>query len=342
MACLLVVPIAALLGACGSAAPGKSAVIASPVSNAAATVSASVGPTESSQAACGAAAPATLAKTAGLAATQIYAHELSGTGVRADQRQVEGYVPLLSALARGNRAGIREAVTSLVYSHTHIVRLRVIQGVTLQADVGGPYVIAPVGGALRFHGRTVGHYLLSVQDDLGYVKLETRYVGLPLVLQMGNLRLPLEGTLPGAPAKIPDLGPLTYKGTSYEAFSFDALAFPQGTVRVSLLTPVGASLSAKSCTAVRLFELGRIAKLVWSRYSLVSAPSSAYVNQVRSLTGGLTYVRSNARQLAGSSRPGPSRLPARGSVKYRGATWEVSSFPSRVATGPIRIYVLVG
>jgi len=342
LAFIAAVSLSTILGACGSSGQGTPAGAAPAVRNDAATAGAATNASQSPQVSCGAAAPAILAKTAGMVAMQIYAHELSGSGVRADQHQVESYGPLLSALASGNRPGIREAVTSLVYSHTHIVRLRVLQGNTVQADVGGPYIIAPVSGALRFHGRVVGHYLLSVQDDLGYVKLETRYVGLPLVLQTGALRLPLEGTLRAAPASIPNLGPVTYKGTSYEAFSFNAKAFPQGKLRISLLVPVPPSLAVESCTAVKLSELARIAKLVWDRYSLVSAPSSAYVNQVRGLTGGLSYVRSATRQLAGSTRPGPARLPTQGSVKYRGATWEVSSFPSGAPGGPVRVYVLVG
>jgi hypothetical protein len=246
LAFILAVPLSTMLGACGSSGQGTRAATAPPVRNDAATVRAATNASGSPQVSCGAAAPATLAKTAGIVAMQIYAHELSGSGVRADQHQVESYRPLLSALASGNQAAIREAVSSLVYSHTHIVRLRVVEGGTVRADIGGPYIIAPVSGSLRFHGRTVGHYLLSVQDDLGYVKLETRYVGLPLVLQMGALRIPLEGTLAGAPASIPNLGPVTYRGTSYEAFSFDAQAFPQSRVRVSLLVPVPPSLAATS------------------------------------------------------------------------------------------------
>jgi hypothetical protein len=338
--CLLAVPVAALLCACGTSARRTSALSA-PVVSDVAKVSASVGATAGSQAGCGAIAAATLATTDGLVAMQIYKHELSGPGVRADRRQVEGYGPLLSALAVGNQAGVRQAVTGLVYSHTHIVRLRVIRGSAVLADVGGPYIIAPVSGELRFRGRTVGHYVLSVQDDLGYVKLETRYMDLPLVLQMGALRLPLEGTLAPGPANIPSLGAVAYQGTSYEVFSFNALAFPHGTLRISLFVPAAGSLSAKSCTAIRLSGLGRIAKLVWDRYSLVAAPSSAYVNQVRGLTGGLTYVRSGTRQLAGSTSPGPTGLPVHGTLRYRGVTWQVSSFPARVATAPVRVYVLM-
>ena len=256
-----------MLGACGSSGQGASAATTPGVRNDAATVSAANKAVESPRVSCGAAAPATLANAAGQVAMQIYAHELSGSAVRADQRQVEGNGPLLTALASGNLAGVKEAVTSLVYSRTHIVRLRVVQGNTVRADIGGPYIIAPVSGSLRFHGRTVGHYLLSVQDDLGYVKLATRYVGVPLVLQMGALRIPLEGTLAAAPASIPNLGPVTYRGTSYGAFSFEAKAFPQGKVRISLLVPVPGSLASESCTAIKLSELAHIAQLVWHRRS---------------------------------------------------------------------------
>lgn len=342
LAFTLAVSLSTMLGASGCSGEGTSPASAPPVRADAATVGTANNAAGSAPVSCGAAGPAMLAETAARAAMQIYSNELSGPGVRADQHQVESNGSLLNALASGNLAGVREAVTSLVYSHTHIVRLRVLQGNAVRADVGGPYIIAPVSGRLRLHGRTVGRYLLSVQDDLGYVKLETRYVGLPLVLQMGALRLPLEGTLAAAPASIPNLGPVPYRGASYEAFSFDAKAFPQGELRISLLVPVPRSLAAESCSAIKLSELAHIAQLVWHRYSLASAPSWAYVKQVRSLTGGLSYVRSTSRQLAGSTRPGPTRLPSHGTVKYRGATWQVSSFSSHAPAGPVRVYVLVG
>ena len=319
LAFALAVSLPVMLGACGSSGQGANATVG-----------------------CGAAAPATLAKAAGHVATQIYADELSAPGVLADQRQVESNGPLLDALASGNLAGARRAVRMLVYSHTHIVRLRVLRGNTVQADIGGPFILAPVSGTLRLHGRTVGRYLLSVQDDLGYVKLERRFIGAPLVLQSGALPIPLEGTLAAAPASIPNLGPVTYRGVSYEAFSFQAKAFPQGKLRISLLIPISRSLASESCSAIRSSELAHVAQLVWHRYPPTAVASSVYVNQVRSLTGGLSYVRSSTRQLAGSTLPGPSRLPSQGTVRYRGATWRVSSFSSPAPAGPVRVYVLVG
>ena len=160
-----------------------------------------------------------------MVARRIYEGELTGSETRSDQRQVESYAPLLNAVAAGDRAAIKAAVTSLVFAHTHIVRLRVTRGSRVLADVGGPYIIAPVGGTLRLHGRAIGRYVLSVQDDLGYIKLVTRFLGVPLAMR-GWLaraagRRPRSGT-----RKIPDHGPVSYRGRSYEAFSFNARSFP--------------------------------------------------------------------------------------------------------------------
>jgi len=272
---------------------------------------------------------------------RIYTQELSSTGVSADQKQVEQYVPLLSAMASGNRTAVNEAVTALVYSHTHIVRLRVTQGGAVLADVGGPYILAPVGGTLRFNGRPVGRYVLSVQDDLGYVKLETRFIGVPLALYNGSRRLPLEGTIPAGSASIPEHGPVRYGGASYQVLSFNAKAFPSGSLRISLLIPLPASLAAKSCAQIKTSELGRIGERIWQRFTLAGAPVTARVNAIQRLTGGLAYVRAGSRQVAGSTQPGPSRLPTQGTVRYRGVTYGVASFPVSTPAGQARVYQLV-
>ncbi len=43
------------------------------------------------------------------------------------------------------------------------------------------------------------------------------------------------GTLSPGPATVPDRGRVVYRGVPYEVYSFDAQAFPTGTLRVSLL-----------------------------------------------------------------------------------------------------------
>jgi hypothetical protein len=289
---------------------------------------------------CGAAAPETLAGAAGTVARRIYEGELAGSETQSDQRQVEGYRPLLNAVASREGAAIRAAVTSLVYAHTHIVRLRVTNGSSsVLADVGGPYILAPVSGTLRLHGRAIGHYVLSVQDDLGYVKLVTRFLGVPLVLRAGSRAVPVEGLVPG-PARIPDHGPVAYRGRPYEAFSFGARSFPGGPLRVSLLVPTSGSFAAMSCAQIRASELGHAAQLISRRFRLSPASFTTYIKLVRSLTDGLLYVRAGARELAGSTRPGPPRLPRSGALTYRGGSYLVTSFSAPSSVGRVRIYHL--
>jgi hypothetical protein len=326
------------LAACGSA-QGESATSARTSPPGASGV-ASSSPVASVQP-CGSAAAETLASTEGLVATRIYQNELSSSEVFADKRQVEGFSPLLSAVASANRSAVREAVASLVFSHTHVVRLRVSRGGEVLADVGGPEILAPVSGTLRFGGRTVGHYVLSVQDDLGYVKLVTRFIGVPLVLREGAHTVPVAGALDPGPASIPALGPVNYHGGTYEAYSLGAQVFPSGPLRVSLLVPVPGSLAQSTCNEIRVTELGNVARRISRRFVLSYANFSSYIKVTAPLTGGLIYIRSGSRQLAGSTHPGPAHLPDRGIVTYRGHTYGVFSFTTSTGAGQVRIYQLV-
>jgi hypothetical protein len=66
-----------------------------------------------------------------------------------------------------------------------------------------------------------------------------------------------------------------------------------------------------------------------------------FTHSVQSLIGGLGYVRSSSHQLAGSTQPGPRRLPDGGTVSYRGVSYGVSSFTANSAGTPVRVYLLV-
>jgi hypothetical protein len=220
----------------------------------------------------------------------------------------------------------------------------------LLADIGGPYIIAPVSGGLRFHGRVVGTYLLSVQDDLGFVGLETRLIGVPVVLHVGAMRVPLQGTIRTGSVAIPDRGAVVIRSARFQAYSFDAKAFPKGVVRISLL--VGAQPgsgagrgSARSCAAVKVAEVGRIAHLIWRRFVLDDSSSASFVTFTESHTGALTYIRAGAgeraRQIAGSTRPRPGALPDSGTVRYRGVTYGVTSFTVKAASKGVRVAVRV-
>jgi len=333
--------LATALAACGASAQGTSGTAAQSPAHRPATIASSPQAPGIARTPCGPAAAEVLARAAGSVATRIYAGELSGSETLSDKSQVERFAPLLAAIASGERGAVNAAVNSLVFSHTHVVRLRVTRGGVVLADVGGPYILAPVSGTLRFHGRPVGRYVLSVQDDLGYVKLVTRFIGAPLVLRTGSRTVPVEGVFAPGPASIPDHGPVSYRNTAYEAFSFNASAFPSGPLRISLLLPLPRSLSANTCAEIKSRELGRVAQRISRRFALAPGNFSAYMEVTRTLTGGLIYIRLGSRQLAGSTRPSPPRLPSEGSVRYRGVSYEVSSFLARTSVGQVRIYQLV-
>jgi hypothetical protein len=346
-----VAPATLLLGlalaACGAAANGGAPTGRTSTTAAA---KASAAATPASAAAKGAAATGAqqpcatagqvAASTASLVARRIYQLELNSSEVRADRAQIEGFAPLLSALASGNRAAVGEAVTSLVFSHTHVVRLRVTSGAGVLADVGGPFILAPVEGSLRTQGRTIGHYVFSVQDDSGYSRLEQRFVGAPMLIRREGRRLPVETTLPADAASLPTSGRGSYRGGSYQVVTFPVRAMPSGSLSISLLV-AAPTRSPLSCHAVATAELARIGEHTWRRFSTVGAPPSAFVHSLGSLTGALAYVRAGSQQIAGSSAPGPAHLPLTGTVRYHGRNYTVSSFPALLAGQPARVYQLL-
>jgi len=282
-----------------------------------------------------------LASTAGSVAERIYAAEVHSSATDSDKHQIESYVPLLSAVASGDHAAIHTAVHSLVYSHTHIVRLRVSRGSELLADEGGPYILAPISGTLRAHGKTIGHFVFSVQDDLGYVKLVTRLIGAPLILRTDSGQVPVEGLLSPGPASIPDRGPVEYRGASYQAYSFKADAYPSGRLRVSLLLAITRSLATKSCDQIKAAELGLVAQRISRRFTLSPSAFVPYVRLAHTLTHALVYVRAGSRTLAGSTHAAPAKLPSSGALRWHGVDYEVSSFSAPTSAGPARVYVLV-
>src|SRR5260370_29724833 len=141
-------------------------------------------------------------------------------------------------------------------------------------------------------------------------------------MREGSRRLPVEGTLSPGSASIPDRGPAGWHGASYEALSFAARAYPSGPLTLTMLVPPPGS-SSVSCATIQLDELNRISQRIWHRFMQVGGPLSGFVSTTRSLVGALTYVRADSRQLAGSTPPGPPRLPPSRSVAVRGAVYRL-------------------
>ncbi len=279
-------------------------------------------PQASVSAGCGAEAAAAAGAVDATVARGIYTDELRGKETREDVGRVTNYAPLLAALAAHRAAAVQSAVSALVYMpRWHIVRLRVTAPGMGVADVGGPYIIAPVSGTLRQGGRVLGHYVLSVQDDLGYQKLVTRFIGTPIDLYRGGSLV--MGTLPAVKSPPSDGAIVSAHGVLYRAVTMQTTAFPSGPLQTTMFVAAG-SQRAGSCAAVRLASWGSIATHIAARLQPLPTHYPQLAAVLRAVTGGRVFVRSGARALAGGA--GPARLPAHGSVRFGGRSWPVFSW----------------
>ncbi|MGH2849020.1 MAG: hypothetical protein ACRDLP_00205 [Solirubrobacteraceae bacterium] len=288
---------------------------------------------------CGTATAATAEAVAGSVAANIFRGELTGGEVLADAGRVRDSVPLLAAVAQGNRAAAHRAVHALVYHPLwHIVRLRVLDSTgRVLADIGGPYVIAPVTGTLRYEGNVVGTFVMSVQDDVGFTKLETHAVGDPIAVYYGGkLVAHLGARFPASPPSLPTMN---VGGAQYAVLNETYGAFPTGTLlAVILVPPPPVALGAQPCIAVRASAIGSVAAHLATRFHPLDASYPKYVETLHTDTGAIAILRIGTRPIAGSQGIGPAVIPTSGPVTYLGHTYWVFSFEP---TPPARVYLLI-
>jgi len=182
---------------------------------------------------CGHTSEETVVNTLSRIASLIYAGE-AGRRALVEVARTQHDRALLSAVARRDPAATRAAVRALL--NQHIVRLRVSAGGKLLADVGGPFVLAPVDATLRLGGRTIGSFVLSIQDDEGYKRLAGRLAGLDVLMYMGS-RL-VKNSLGPNPGRVPASGLYTYRGRKFRVVTIHATAFPSGPLSIRVLIPI--------------------------------------------------------------------------------------------------------
>jgi hypothetical protein len=182
---------------------------------------------------CGHTREDTVINTLSRVAKLIYAGE-AGQRALVQVHRVQHDQALLSAVAHRDPVATRLAIDSLL--NEHIVRLRVSAGGQLLSDVGGPFVLAPLDAPLRLGGRTIGSFVLSIQDDEGYLRLTHRLAGLDVLMHMGS-RLVMNSLGP-APGTVPASGSYQYHGHTFRVFTLHAEAFPSGPLRIQVLAPI--------------------------------------------------------------------------------------------------------
>jgi hypothetical protein len=289
--------------------------------------------------ACAGSTAAVIAAVDSQVMTSVHRVELGGSEVSFDSARIAGAGDLARAVARHDVAATRAAVTRIVYApRLHIVRLRVTDMAgRLLADFGGPDVISPVPGILQLRGRTVGHFLMSVQDDAGFVKLARRFIGDPAgIYRRGVL---VVGLPPTMPRRLPASGRVTVAGVRSLITSQQFGAFPSGMLRLSLLVRApSAAVAAQACSLVRVNEIGNVAAHFARLFKPLAAHYGPYAVTVSIYTGAMVFVRDGATQLASTGGAGPVALPTTGTVSYQGSSWEVFSFEPRP---PARVYLLI-
>jgi DNA-binding GntR family transcriptional regulator len=214
----------------------------------------------STAALCASSREATTLNTMSRVARRIYEGE-AGRRTLGQVRRVQANTPLLLAVARHDPVAARRAVEALL--NEHIVRLRVYAdgapatpagpaaaaaggasggGSRLLVDDGGPYVLAPVSAPLRLNGHLIGHFVLSIQDDEGYMRLTRRLAGLRVLMYMApdsfNPATLVKNSLGPDPGAVPASGRYTYRGSTFQVYTLHARAFPSGPLTVRVLVPV--------------------------------------------------------------------------------------------------------
>ncbi|MGA2454893.1 MAG: hypothetical protein ABSG93_15370 [Solirubrobacteraceae bacterium] len=196
-------------------------------------------PASASAALCGPTPQDTAVNTLRHVAELIYTGEL-GQAAQKQVQRVQHNTALLEAVAHREPAATEAAIKALL--NEHIVRLRVSAAGQLLSDVGGPYVLAPVSAQLRLHGRTIGSFVLSIQDDEGYLRLTRRLAGLDVLMYMNPEDELVKDSLGPAPgptlAAVPASGAYTYEGRSFRVFTVQAKAFPSGPLTIRVLVPI--------------------------------------------------------------------------------------------------------
>ena len=180
---------------------------------------------------CGSSAADTRAATIGLVGQNLINAESRGPSAQQALSHAAATPAFRRAIAAGDPVAVRNAIIGFFRdSRFHIVRVRAWTDGRLITDVGGPYVLSPASRTIPGGGR----FMLSVQDDTGFIKLMHRFTGADVVLHMAGKTVPGSNVSPG-PRYAPGLTNVTYGGRSYRDFGFTARAFPTGQLRVSLL-----------------------------------------------------------------------------------------------------------
>jgi hypothetical protein len=211
-----------------------------------------------------------VAGTLGQVGERIYHEASTGGDVSQAVHRVQSSASLAAAIDSGNAAGARAALQALLLNQ--IVRVEILRGGRVFAGAGAGAAIAPVRGSIPGTGAS---FALSVQSDHAYLQVARQVTGAQLLLLTGTRRL--TGTIAGPPpAKVPQSGPVSFAGQSYQVVSLDGTVYPTGSLRIAMLVPANAISCPASIAQARVETLGHVGERIYGE-ELHSAYVSATV-----------------------------------------------------------------
>jgi hypothetical protein len=169
-----------------------------------------------------------------------YANEVGGRGVVAKLHRVGSDPTLLRTLESGNLAAARAYVARQypsVWYHWHVSRMRILQGSRIAVDAGVPFVVAPAQMTLHgTGGRPLGTLQVSIQDEIGFVRLMHRNHPVDIVVRGRGASHVRTSLAAAAHAQLPASGRTTIGGRRYQVRSFRQTALGGEPVTVWILT----------------------------------------------------------------------------------------------------------
>lgn len=188
---------------------------------------------------CPSAAAAARARAVLHGAKRRFRIESRGTAIRADLRYIAHDRVLLDALRSNDIAVVRAEVGRLQHSQRvkHVTRIRVLQGSRVLVD-GWPTSFDVAGSERKLrdrNGRSLGRIQVTIQDIIGFIKLEHRHEGTEVVVRgaQGQVRT----LLPAARGvSLPAMGCVRVGGRHYVVRSFKEAGFIGESLTIWLLT----------------------------------------------------------------------------------------------------------
>jgi len=172
-------------------------------------------------------------------ARAVYAHQVAGPHSIAVLHKVGSDPTLLGLLRSGRLSAARAYVAQrfpAVWYHWHVSRMRIRRGATLVTETGVRFVLPPSQMVLRSGGRAVGTLQVSMQDEIGFVRLMHRRFPAVQVVVRGTGRSHVRTSMHAAGlVRLPATGSASLAGRRYVVRSFHELAWNGEPVTIWIL-----------------------------------------------------------------------------------------------------------